>query len=36
MAWSAEGVAQASAKASWWGTAPCDSMPMKGWIEGTS
>lgn len=36
IAWSAEGVMQTSAKASWWGPAPFDSTPMKGWMVGTS
>jgi hypothetical protein len=36
MAWSAEGVAQASANSFWWFTAPWVSMPSMGWMDGTS
>jgi hypothetical protein len=36
MAWSADGVTQAAAKAAWWLTAPWASMPIMGWIDGTT
>ena len=35
-AWSAEGVAQAAANAAWWLTAPWASMPIMGWMDGTT